>query len=234
MKLWRQTETLIVAAQTRHPEPIWSRQKARLNEKANLECVVNLTKVSVIFWANVVRCNKNDVSIETTGLGRTRIGKSANCADFMLKKNGTNMNQIQLVKKCLSHYVGFWNTNKSCDWSEKSGHDSDRQKNNKCKIIDSAVHSDSRVDTKEIEKIPKYQWVVREHMEITSEICPNHNWSLRDNPTTDKKEIGGHWQRKKVWNCVILYSVKVLRKVLKIGGNLLSATHFKGPFVNWK
>ena len=48
-----------------------------------------------------------NVSVETTGVGRRRIGKSANGADLMLKKNFANMNQMQRVKQCLSHYVGF-------------------------------------------------------------------------------------------------------------------------------
>ena len=96
------------------------------------------------------------------------------------------------------------------------------KKNNICKIIDFAVPYDSRVDAKEMEKIEKYQDLARELKKIWNtrvKVIPIIIGALGTTPKLLRKrleDIGIETKIVELQKSVILYSARILRKVLEI------------------
>ena len=96
------------------------------------------------------------------------------------------------------------------------------RKNSKCKIIDFAVPYDSRVDNKEAEKMEKYQDFAREirrlwntQVKIVSVVIG----ALGTTPRLLRKrieDIGIETRIVDLQRSAILYSARILRKVLKV------------------
>ena len=96
------------------------------------------------------------------------------------------------------------------------------KKNNICKIIDFAVPYDSRVDAKEMEKIEKYQDLAREQKKVWNtrvKVIPIIIGALGTTPKLLRKRLEGIGIEMKIvelQKSVILYSARILRKVLEI------------------
>lgn len=95
------------------------------------------------------------------------------------------------------------------------------KKNNICKIIDFTVPFDSRVDSKEVEKIEKYQDLAREVRKIWNKKVKFILIIIGALGTTPKllrkrlKGIGIDTKVVELQKSAILYSAKILRKVLE-------------------
>ena len=96
------------------------------------------------------------------------------------------------------------------------------KKNNICKIIDFALPFDSRVDSKEVEKIEKYQDLARELRKIWNKkvkVIPIIIGALGTTPKLLRKrleDIGIDTKVVELQKSAILYSARTLRKVLEV------------------
>ena len=96
------------------------------------------------------------------------------------------------------------------------------KKNNICKIIDFAVPFDSRVDSKEVEKIEKYQDLARELRKIWNKkvkVIPIIIGALGTTPKLLRKrleDIDIDTKIVELQKSAILYSARILRKVLEV------------------
>ena len=96
------------------------------------------------------------------------------------------------------------------------------KENNVCKIIDFAVPYDNRVDAKEMEKIEKYQDLARELRKIWNKrvkVIPIIIGALGTTPKLLRKrleDIGIETKIVELQKSALLYSARILRKVLEI------------------
>ena len=107
-----------------------------------------------------------------------------------------------------------------------SSHTQDHNNNNKetkfAKIIDFAIPYDSRVNSKEVEKIEKYQDLAREIKKLWGMrviVIPIVIGTLGTTPKKLKKrleDIGIETRVTELQKTVILHSARILRKVLEI------------------
>ena len=97
---------------------------------------------------------------------------------------------------------------------------------NLCQIIDFACPYDGRVDTKELEKIERYQNLARELRKIWDmkvKVILLVIGALGTTPIKLRnwlKEIGIETQITELQKTVLVHTVRILRKVLEISGNL--------------
>ena len=93
---------------------------------------------------------------------------------------------------------------------------------NKAQIIDFAIPYDSRVDSKEMEKIEKYQDLVREMKKLWDMkvvVIPIVLEALGTTPKTLQKrmkDIGIETRIAELQKTVILHTARILRKVLEV------------------
>ena len=91
-----------------------------------------------------------------------------------------------------------------------------------CKIIDFAMPHDSRVNAKEVEKIEKYQDLAREVQKLwnmRTKVIPIIIGALGTTPKKLSKrleDLGIETQIAELQKTAIIYSAKILRKVLEI------------------
>ena len=91
-----------------------------------------------------------------------------------------------------------------------------------CTIIDYAIHYDSRVNNKEMEKIEKYHDLARELRKLWNmkvKVIPIIIDTLGTTPRQVKKRlevIGKETRGKELQKTVIIHSTSILRKVLEI------------------
>ena len=91
-----------------------------------------------------------------------------------------------------------------------------------CTIIDYAIHYDSRVNNKEMEKIEKYHDLARELRKLWNmkvKVIPIIIGTLGTTPRQVKKRleiIGIETRVKELQKTVIIHSARIFRKVLEI------------------